>query len=112
MPRPSWRSSIVPKGDNQNIYLIVDDFGRNGHYRGPDDLVDDLLDGQYKKPVRVVSFNPAETWWRDVSPDVAHELGLRCDLQMRGIPSYLQGFVDQHEGRYRDGQLRSPMRLV
>jgi hypothetical protein len=108
MLRPSWRSSIVP----QNIYLVVDDFGRNGYYREADHLVDDLLDGQYQKPVQVVSFNAAETWCRDVSADVAHELNLRCDLHMRDIPFFLQEFVDQYEGRYHDVQLPLPMRLA
>jgi hypothetical protein len=97
----------VPKGDDQNVYLVVDDFGRNGRaYREADvettDLeavIADLLDGQYKNPVRVVSFNTAEGWSQDVSADVAHELRHRCDLQMRDVPFFLQDFVDQYEGR-------------
>jgi hypothetical protein len=57
--------SIVPKGDDQNVYLVVDDLGRNGRvYREADvELADletvilDLLSGEYKNPVRVVAFN-------------------------------------------------------
>ena len=37
-------------------------------------VIIDLLDGQYKNPIRVVSFNTAERWSQDVSADVAHEL--------------------------------------
>jgi hypothetical protein len=32
-----WTPSIVPNGDDQNVYLVVDDFGRNGRaYREAD----------------------------------------------------------------------------
>jgi hypothetical protein len=117
---PSWTPSIVPNGDDQNVYIVVDDFGRNGRaYRETDvERVDleavimDMLEGQYQSPVRVVGFNTAEKWSRDVSGDVAHELRRRCDLQFRDVPFYLEDFVERHEGRYHDIQLPLPMRLV
>ena len=115
-----WTPSIVPNDDDQNVYLVVDDFGRNGRvYRETDvetaDLettIADLLSGQYKNPVRIVAFNTAEKWSQDVSTDVAHELRRRCDEQMRDIPFGLQDFVDRYEGRYHDIQLPLPLRLV
>jgi hypothetical protein len=120
VPRTGWTPSIAPKGDDQNVYLVVDDFGRNGRvYREADveatdleTVILDLLEGQYKSSVRVVAFNTAEKWSQDVSADVAHALRQRCDQQMRDVPFGLQEFVDQHEGRYHDVQLRLPMRLV
>jgi hypothetical protein len=75
-------------------------------------VIMDMLEGQYQNPVRVVGFNTAEKWSQDVSADVAHELRKRCDLQMRDVPFFLQGFVDRYEGRYHDYQLPLPMRLV
>ena len=75
-------------------------------------MILDLLEGQYKNPVRVVGFNTAEGWSQDVSADVAHELRHRCDLQMRDVPFFLQDFVDRYEGRYHDVQLPLPIRLV
>jgi hypothetical protein len=32
MPRTGWTPSMVPNGDgdDQNVYIVVDDFGRNG----------------------------------------------------------------------------------
>jgi hypothetical protein len=65
MPRTGWTPSIVPHGDDQNVYLVVDDFGRNGRaYRETDvetadleTVILDLLEGQYKNPVRVISFD-------------------------------------------------------
>jgi hypothetical protein len=120
MRKPNWTPSIVPNTDDQNVYLVVDDFGRNGRaWRETDventdleTVILDMLEGQYKNPVRVVAFNTAEKWSQDVSADVAYELRQRCDLQARDVPFFLQGFVDHHEGRYRDVQLPLPMRLV
>jgi hypothetical protein len=120
MRKSGWTPSIVPRGDDQNVYLVVDDLGRLGRVWREVDIeatnletvIQDLLEGQYSNPVRVVSFNTAEKWSEDVSADVAHELRRRCDLQMRDVPFFLQDFVDRYEGRYRDVQLPLPMRLV
>ena len=117
MRRFNRTPSIAPKGDDQDVYLVVDDFGRNGRvYREADvevtdldTVILDLLEGQYKNPIRVVAFNAAQKWSQDVSADVAHELRWRCDLQMRDVPFFLQDFVDRHEGRYHDVQLPLPM---
>ena len=111
--------SIVPGGDDQNVYLVLDDFGPNGRaWREADteatdleSVVGNLLNGEYKNPVRVVGFNVSEGWSQDVSADVARELRLRCDEQMRDVPFFLQEFVDRYEGRYHDMQLPLPMRL-
>lgn len=75
MRRSGWTPSIVPNGDDQNVYLVVDDFGRNGRaWREADveatDLervILDLLEGQHKNPVRVVGFNTAKAG-RRMSP--------------------------------------------
>ena len=120
MRRSGSTPSIVPNGDDQNVYLVVDDFGRNGRaWREADveatdleTVILDLLEGQYKNPVRVVGFNTAEGWSQDVSSDVAHELRQRCDLQMRDVPFFLQDFVDRYQGRYHDVQLPLPIRLA
>ena len=120
MRKSGWTPSIVPNGDDQNVYIVVDDFGRNGRaYRETDveraDLeavIMDMLEGQYQNPVRVVGFNTSEKWSQDVSGDVAHELRRRCDLQQRDVPFYLEDFIERHEGRYRDIQLPLPMRLI
>jgi hypothetical protein len=120
MAGSSRTPSIVPNEGDRNIYLVLDDLGRPGQIWAESDaestgleaVIADLLNGQYKAPVRVVGFNTAEGWSRDVSVDVAHELRQRCDLQMRDIPFFLQDFVDRYEGRYRDIQLPLPIRLV
>ena len=100
--------SIVPRDDDQDIYLVMDDFGgRLGlawRETDPDStdfeiVIRDLLDGQYSNPVRVVGFNTAEGWSRDVSEDVANELRRRCDLEMRELPRNIQEFVERFEDR-------------
>jgi hypothetical protein len=112
MRKSNWTPSIVPRGDDQTVYLVVNDLGRLGRvwseadFEGTDfeAVVGDLLTGQYSDPVAVVSFNTAEGWSRDVSEDIAGELRMRCDLQLRDVPESLQDFVAKHEG-HRGRQL-------
>jgi hypothetical protein len=43
MRKSNWTPSIVPKCADQNVYLVVDDFGRNGRsYRETDADTADL----------------------------------------------------------------------
>lgn len=61
---------------------MLDDFGRLGRaWRETDEagpsrptLVRNLLEGQYENPVRIVAFNIAEGWCRDMTLDIADEL--------------------------------------
>jgi hypothetical protein len=120
MGKSSWTPSIVPSGHDQNVYMVADDLGRLGAvWREADvektdleTVVQDLLTGQNTNPIRVISFNTAEGWSQDVSADVALELRLRCDQQVRDVPFFLQDFVDRYEGRYHDVQLPLPMRMM
>ena len=117
MRKSSWTPSIVPRDDDQNIYMVLDDLGlpgriwpeANAEHTDLDAVVADLLSGQYKSPIRVVGFNTAEGWSEDVSADVAHEIRRSCDQQMRNVPFFLQDFVDRHEGRYHDVQPPLPI---
>jgi hypothetical protein len=119
MRKSNWTPSIVPRGDDRNVYLVVDDLGRLGRvWREADHeatdfetVVTDLLDGQYSNPTGIFAFNTAEGWARDVSDDAAAELRLRCDLQLRDVPSALQDFVDRHDAVDRS-QLVLQLRLV
>jgi hypothetical protein len=106
MPRSDRSPSIVPPGNDQDVYLVLDEFGgRIGQaWRETDaeaarleTVIADLLDGQYSSPVRVIAFNTAEGWSRDVSENVARELRRRCAEQARELPAYLQDFVQRQE---------------
>jgi hypothetical protein len=114
MRKSNWIPSIVRNGDDQNVYIVLDDFGRNGRaYRETDveraDLeavIMDLLEGQYQNPIRVVGFNTFEGWSQDVSSDIAQELRRRCDLQLRDVPSSIQDFVERFDRIDRQLTLR------
>jgi hypothetical protein len=101
----NWTPSIVPRGDDENVYLVADDFGELGRIWREIDVeatdletvITDLLDGQYNSPVRVIGFNTAEGWSRDVSEDIAHEIRRRCDLQRTDPSPSLESFLEQHE---------------
>ena len=104
----NWTPSIVPSTD-QTVYLVMDDFGRQGHAwceTGADatdleTVITYLLEGQYSNPVRVVGFNTAQGFARDVSADVADELRGRCGLEGARVPVYLETFVNRHDRALR-----------
>src|SRR5690348_10147593 len=109
MRQSKWAPSIIPGGEDQTVYLMLDDFGHRGQAWRETDVKDaeveavitDLLEGQYDNPVRVVAFNTAEGWARDVSEEVAEEIRHRSDLQMTEVPPNLLEFVERHENRER-----------
>jgi hypothetical protein len=98
--------SIVPPANDQDVYLVLDDF-RDWHVQvwretdvedtDLDTLIEDLLDGQYSNPVRIVAFNTAEGWSRDVSEEVAQILSQRCAEQRRDLAFSVQEFVDRYQ---------------
>jgi len=101
----SWTPSIVP-GEDQTVYLVLNDFGRRGRsYLETDEetadidtVISRMLSGEYSNPVRVVGFNTAEGWARDVSEDVADEIRRRCNLEWEAeVPPNLQEFMELHE---------------
>jgi hypothetical protein len=61
-------------------------------------VITDLVSGQYSRPVRVVAFNTAEGWSRDVTEDIAREVRRRCDLQRSELSEGLQDFILRFEG--------------
>jgi len=78
--------SIAPHhGPEQDTYLVLEDFGRLGRsWRETDEdatdretLIRDLVEGEFNNPVRIVAFNTAEGWSRDVTVDIADELRRR-----------------------------------
>jgi hypothetical protein len=114
MPRTGWTPSIVPNGEDQTVYLVVDRFGALGvAYRETDvvrtDLettITDLMSGQFSDPVRVVAFNTAERWTQDVSKDIALEIQSRSDIDGHDVPETLPDFVERHAGPDRQLALR------
>jgi hypothetical protein len=56
-------------------------------------LIRDLLAGEYKSPVRIVSFNTTEGWSRDVTVDIADELRRRY-VEYDEVPDSMLDFMD------------------
>jgi hypothetical protein len=94
---------IAPNGQEQDIYLVLDDFGSLGRaWRETDEaganrstLVRNLLDGQYENPVRIVAFNTVEGWSRDVTVDIADELRRRY-VEFGEVPDAALAFMEAH----------------
>jgi hypothetical protein len=102
--------SIVPKSDDQDVYLVVDDLGSYGEvWREVETVATDvetvitaMLSSQYNRPVRVVAFNTFEGWSCDVSEDFAHEVRRRSDLQRKDLPEGLEDFIRRFEAGDRE----------
>ncbi len=98
MPRAP---SIAPPQADHDTYLVLNDFGRLGRAwceadeEGTDrkTLIRRLMDDQYSRPVRIVAFNTAEGWSRDVTKDIADELR-RCIAEYDEVPRSVQEFVE------------------
>jgi hypothetical protein len=64
------------------VYIVLNDFGQLGRaYVEIDEatadeqtVVNNISDGEYSNPVRVVAFNTVEGWSRDVTEDIARAL--------------------------------------
>jgi hypothetical protein len=108
--------SIVP-GIDQDVYLVLDDLGWTGcawrESRVEDthleSVIKDLLQGLYSNPVRIIGFNCAQGWSRDVSEDVARELCRRCADEGSDLSEFLRYFVERYAGRDQDAQLPLPI---
>ena len=80
---------------------MLEDFGRLGcawRETDADDadretLIRDLVEGQYSHRVRIVAFNTAEGWARDVTMDVVDELRRRY-AEFGEVPGPILDFME------------------
>ncbi len=103
---------------DHDVYLVLDDFGarlgrvwRETSEESADrrKLIADLTDGQYSNPARIIAFNTAERWSRDVSQELADEIVDQCAAEGFDAPPSLEDFVQRH-GSGRPRQLPLPLR--
>src|SRR5437879_5571225 len=98
-------ASLVPRSE-PTVHLVLDDFGKLGRtYRETDEanadeatVIENLLQGQYANPIRVVAFNVEEGWSRDVSEDIAAAVQRRAEREQRTLARETQDFVEFHLG--------------
>jgi hypothetical protein len=89
---------------DRTVYIVLDDFGRLGRaYRETDEseadertIIDNLLSGQYSRPVRVVAFNTDDRSSFDVSEDIAHAVAERAISEGRHLSEATRQFLDDH----------------
>jgi hypothetical protein len=101
--------SIVPETFDRDVYLVLNDFGRLGRAwtesgeqnTDRETVIRDLLEGQYSDPVRVVAFNTAQGWSRDVSEEIAAELAKRVVVYGDDASPALEAFFERH-GEWRN----------
>src|SRR5437588_3782592 len=92
--------SLAP-GSDVAVYLVLDDFGGLGRaYVETDEaeadaqtIAENLLSGEYRKPLRVVAFNLAEGWAHDVSEDVARLTVEHALAAGRTLPEATRAFI-------------------
>jgi hypothetical protein len=85
-----------------DTYLVLDDFGGNlgrawretaERDANREMLIRDLMEGQYSRPARIIAFNTAEGWSRDVTVDIADELRRRF-AEYDEVPVSVQEFLE------------------
>jgi hypothetical protein len=90
---------------DSDVYLVVDDFGAlgnvyletNTNMTDEKTVIADMLSGQFNSPVRVVAFNTAEGWARDVSEDIAKAVANAVRYES-DLPEATREFVERQLG--------------
>ena len=95
LPQPS---------DDVTAYLVLNDHGQFGIAYVETDpaeadretTIRNFLSGQYSNALRVVAFNTAEGWSRDVSEDIAGEVLERAFDADDNLGEDTKRFIDRH----------------
>ena len=99
-------ASLVPSLD-ADIHLVLCDFGRSGLACVETDpaeadattVVQNLLHGQYERPLRVLALNVEEGWARDVSETIAAKGRDVAEHEGRELTMGTTAFIEDHIGR-------------
>ena len=95
------------------VFLVEEDFGHLGRaYRETDAaeadrerIVRNFISGQYRNALRVIAFNVAEGWSRDVSEDIANAVLDQAYDADETLSDDTKRFIDRHVIR---GEKRPP----
>ena len=88
------------------VHVVLNDFGYLGRaYVETDEteadeaaIVENILKGEYSHPLRVVAFNTAEGWARDVTEDIARAALSKAQSERRPIGKAAQEFLERTLG--------------
>src|SRR4249920_1543742 len=97
---------LAPREPDVTVHIVLNDFGPLGSaYCETDEaeadeatIVENILSGQYSHPVRVVAFNTAEGWARDVTEDIARAVLSKAQSERRPIGKAAQEFLERTLG--------------
>ena len=92
---------LAPREPDVTVYIVLNDFGPLGSAYVETDqaeadeatIVENILSGQYSHLVRVVAFNTAEGWARDVTEDIARVVLSKVRNEDRSIGIAAQEFL-------------------
>jgi hypothetical protein len=89
------QTPLAPRepGLDVTVHIVLNDFGPLGRaYVETDEdeadeatIVEDILTGQYSRPIRVIAFNAAEGWARDVTEDIARAMLSKASTERNSI---------------------------
>jgi hypothetical protein len=103
---------VSEPSDDVTIYLVLDDYETGLAFvetppaeADRESIVRNFLSGQYTNALRVVAFNTAEGWSRDVSEDIAGEVLERAFDADDNLSDATKRFIDRHVTR---GEKRPP----
>ena len=99
-PTPSLAPDQQPH--DVTVYIVLNDFGQLGRaYVETDEaaadeqtVINNISSGEYSNPVRVVAFNTAEGWSRDVTEDIARAL-LEQEARNSDLSESAKRFVER-----------------
>ena len=95
---------VLEPSDDVTVYLVLNDHGKFGiaydetdpAEADRDTIIRNFLTGQYGNALRVVAFNTAEGWSRDVSQDIAGEVLERAFDADVNLSEETKRFIDRH----------------
>lgn len=83
------------------VHVVLNDFPLGRAYVETDEVDADeetIIEGQYSHPLRVIAFNAAEGWARDVTEDIARAVLNRATTEQRSIGKAAQEFLNRALG--------------
>jgi hypothetical protein len=98
---------------NEDVHFVLCNFGLAGLADVETDpaeadvttIVQNLLHGQYERPMRVIAINAEEGWSRDVSESIAAKVRDVAEHEDRDLTSGTLDFIEAHIGRVRQPTL-------